>query len=343
MAVLVPDPAARVSALWGFAWLAAAVVVTWAAMSGRVRVQVAGIALAMIVAVDLVWVNGSLIERLAVAAVYGEDVEVADLLSEHGGRVYAASFRPAAHVASAAGLRVVNGVDPLQLADYARFLTAAAGVEGAGEYSVTLPPLPEGADPRTALAGWVPDAALLAMLDVRVVVSEFALDDARMRPVEPGREGDLKVYRNESTIPWPVVFRRVVVVDDLDEALEVMREGRPGEWAVVRGGHPLSGPDGFEPATVLSTAPNRLSIEAKGPGLLVVSEVAHPGWRAHVDGVEAEIYATNGVLRGVYLPEGDHRVEMTYRPAAVFWGLGLSLASLGGLAAVGRWSRRCDG
>jgi len=340
LAVLVPEPAARVSALWGFAWLVAAVVVSWGAMSSRAGGQVAGIALALIVAVDLFWVDGSLVERLPVAAVYGEDVEVAEHISQYGGRVYAPSFRPAAHATFARGIRVVNGVDPLQLAEYASFVSAAAGVEGAGGYRVTLPPLPDGADPRTALADRVPDPVLLAMLDVRVVVSEFALDDARMRPVVSERGGDLNVYLNESVIPWPVVVQRVEVVRDLDEALEAIRESRPGEGAVVRGGYPLFGPAGYEPATVLSMTPNRLSVEARGPGLLVVSEVMHPGWRARVDGEDVAIYPANGVLRGVYLTEGDHIIEMTYRPPAVFWGLGLSLASLGGLAAARRWSRR---
>jgi hypothetical protein len=115
--------------------------------------------------------------------------------------------------------------------------------------------------------------------------------------------------------------------------------GRLEERAVVRGGYPLDGPAGYERATLVSQAPNRLLVKGKGPGLLVVSEVAYPGWIARVDGEVTEIYPANGVLRGVYLSGGEHTVEMTYQPPAIVWGLGISIVSLGGLT-TGSWIRR---
>jgi hypothetical protein len=292
------------------------------------------------VSVDLIWVDTSLVERMQVEEAFAVDMEVSEQLAQLGGRVYAPSFRPSQHVVAAANLRIVNGVDPLHLTEYTQFLNTAAGLEGVGGYNVTVPPLSEHADPGMALAGRTPDLDLLSMLDVRGVVSEFDLSDPNLELVASGSGGSLKVYSSDVSIPWPVVFQRVEVVGDLDEALDAIRVGNTGERVVVRGGHALDGPTGYTPAALVSSTANRLLIEASGPGLLVASEVAHRGWRARVDGQEAEIYHANGVLRGVYLAEGEHIVEMTYRPAAVFWGLGVSIASLGLLLAAFWWSRR---
>jgi uncharacterized membrane protein YfhO len=100
---------------------------------------------------------------------------------------------------------------------------------------------------------------------------------------------------------------------------------------------------------VVHLSPNRLLVTATGPGLLVLSEVFHPGWQATVDGEPAGIVAANGVLRGVYLSEGLHRVEMVYRPWAVAAGAILSLAALAfwlvgrAVARVPRVPRRACG
>ena len=68
---------------------------------------------------------------------------------------------------------------------------------------------------------------------------------------------------------------------------------------------------------MVSRQPDRIEVSARGPGLLVLSEVYERDWRASIDGQAAAIYPTNAVLRGVYLPEGEHRVEFVYDPFVV--------------------------
>jgi uncharacterized membrane protein YfhO len=72
--------------------------------------------------------------------------------------------------------------------------------------------------------------------------------------------------------------------------------------------------------------------------LLVLSEMAYPGWQVKVDGRPAQWLRVNYLLRGVALPPGQHRVEFYYRPwsfrlGAVVSGLTILLLLLGGL----RW------
>ena len=67
-------------------------------------------------------------------------------------------------------------------------------------------------------------------------------------------------------------------------------------------------------------APNRLTYHAqtqKG-GVAVFSEVYFPwGWKATVDGKEAEIGRVNYVLRALNLPAGSHTIEFVFDPESI--------------------------
>ncbi|MCK4831949.1 MAG: hypothetical protein KAS81_04240 [Anaerolineales bacterium] len=311
----------------------------------------AGALLALLVAAELVWMDVSLAAARPAEQLFSDGWETAAVVAtETQDRVYAPSFRPPPQVAAAAGMRMVNGVEPLALANYSAFLRAAASVPADGGYDVTLPPLREGEpDASVALADAVPSPWLLAVLDVDIVVSQFPLASSSLEELFYHDGERLTVYRNLADIAWPAVFQRVESVPDFDAALAWM-QAQPGALdhkAVVTGGRSLFGPPGHVPAELVHLSPNRLLVTATGPGLLVLSEVFHPGWQATVDGEPAEIVEANAVLRGVYLGEGGgtHRVEMVYRPWAVTAGAILSLAALAfwvvgrGVAPVARVAR----
>lgn len=69
-----------------------------------------------------------------------------------------------------------------------------------------------------------------------------------------------------------------------------------------------------------SYAPNRLTYRShsdKG-GVAVFSEVYFPwGWKATIDGKDAEIGRVNYVLRALKVPAGDHEIVMTFDPASL--------------------------
>jgi len=75
----------------------------------------------------------------------------------------------------------------------------------------------------------------------------------------------------------------------------------------------------------------------QGPGTLVLSDPMYPGWRAKVDGKEAPISLTRGLLRSVELPPGAHEVVFTFIPLSLYAGLGVSL--LAAVFAVALWRR----
>jgi uncharacterized membrane protein YfhO len=57
-----------------------------------------------------------------------------------------------------------------------------------------------------------------------------------------------------------------------------------------------------------------------------------------VDGQAAPVWRANAIFRAVPVGEGDHRVEMRYRPPSAAWGAGASV--LGGVLAVFLIGRR---
>ena len=59
-------------------------------------------------------------------------------------------------------------------------------------------------------------------------------------------------------------------------------------------------------------------------GILVLSEVAYPGWVATLDGSPAPIHVANGLLRAVPLPAGAHLVELRFESPTLRIGVGIS-------------------
>jgi hypothetical protein len=90
------------------------------------------------------------------------------------------------------------------------------------------------------------------------------------------------------------------------------------------------------PAEVRRAGRGGMDVRAEGPGLLVVAELADPGWKARVDGRSTRVHRVNHAQMGVVLGPGIHRVLLRYEVRGLREGLILSA-----LAAVGLvlWAR----
>jgi hypothetical protein len=72
-----------------------------------------------------------------------------------------------------------------------------------------------------------------------------------------------------------------------------------------------------------------LNVETTGPMLLVITDNYYPsGWKATVDGQPATISKTDFMFRGVMVPAGKSRVEMTFAPKSAGKGNILKWISL---------------
>ncbi|MEK8015728.1 MAG: YfhO family protein, partial [Candidatus Parabeggiatoa sp.] len=75
-----------------------------------------------------------------------------------------------------------------------------------------------------------------------------------------------------------------------------------------------------------------LKVETSQPGLAILTDVYYPGWQAEVNGEPAKIYRVNGLLRGVWLPEGEHQVVFSYWPLS--FQIGFALAGISSLICL---------
>ena len=88
------------------------------------------------------------------------------------------------------------------------------------------------------------------------------------------------------------------------------------------------------PIKVVEEAPGRvvLDLARREPGWLLVSQTWYPGWRATLNGEQAEVLRANYAFQAIEVPPGQWRLELWYSPdswrlgVALFW-IGLALGS----------------
>jgi hypothetical protein len=270
----------------------------------------AGYALLFLAVVDLAVADVRMIDPRPGVPFPGAAAEIAARIRAEDGeaRVYSPSYAVPHLVALQNGLRMLDGVDPLILQSTAETVSAAAGVPWTG-YSVALPAFKTG-NPETDNRNAVPDWRLLDLLNVRFIASAFEIPGAAPGGCETVGGGFL--CRNPAALPRAWVA-----------------EG-PDAWET-----PVAG---REPGGV-AESPNRMSLTAAGPGLLVISEASYPAWKAKVDGKAAELITVGGWWRAVEIGPGNHTVDLEYDAQLSVIGLSVTLLALLAFCGVRRWAR----
>jgi hypothetical protein len=164
---------------------------------------------------------------------------------------------------------------------------------------------------------------------------------AGYRPVS----GVSNVVENVDALPRAWVAHGWRSADGLEAALTAVAASTSAqllESPVIEGATPrATAGAAAEPARVESEEADEivLSADAGRGGFLVLADTFYPGWKAEVDGREAEIRPANAAFRAIALPPGRHEVRFAYESAAVRWGwiatlLGLAVAAAVAVAAL---------
>ena len=74
-----------------------------------------------------------------------------------------------------------------------------------------------------------------------------------------------------------------------------------------------------------------ITVDATRPAMLVLSQAWSPGWQARIDGHAVPVVRADGLVQGVPVPAGSHRVELAYRAPGLRAGF---LIAVGTLAAI---------
>jgi hypothetical protein len=197
-----------------------------------------------------------------------------------------------------------------------------------------------------AFEATVPEWRRWQLLNVHLVLSDRVLDGPGLSQVFPPEDpiGDqVRVYAVVDPFPRAWIVHKVEVIPDAEEALSRLSadEFDLRQAAIVA--EPLdarlSGAAGNSTVQVTAFAANRITVEvdAIDEGLLVMSEIHYPGWRASVDDQPARLIRANAIQRGVPIPQGRHTVHMRYNPFTARLGLVISGLAVVLIIAVGGW------
>jgi hypothetical protein len=173
------------------------------------------------------------------------------------------------------------------------------------------------------------------LLNVLYVLDERDLNGTGLRLVH--EEGGLKLYEVSDPFPHAWVVHEVQAVDNEEEAYALLnRDDFDLRRSAAVSDAPHFDLQTAEGATarVIESAPNSFVVQADlpAPGLLILSEIYYPGWKATVDGQPAPLLRTDIILRGVPVPAGSHRVELHYAPQS--FSLGALISGLTLLACL---------
>jgi hypothetical protein len=197
--------------------------------------------------------------------------------------------------------------------------------------------------------GWaafpVPDVQVPAGTELTLSTTECPLrwEDAAVTVFTPVPDTDVvlvsvdgwQAYRRPGALPRIGLASSAVAVPDAEERLDrLARRTDPGEVLLSEAGP--QGPFGDGQARFVQDGTDRVVIDVRsdGPGLLVLRDVAAPGWRATVNGEPAEVLVADHAFRAVAVPDGTSTVAFQYFPDGLRRGIWVSLVGLVMLLAL---------
>jgi len=235
------------------------------------------------------------------------------------GRVFALGHGLEPNLGMPGGLRDVRGRDFVAPRRYERLVSGKTGNFDFYSNAAGMPPNPAllavgavGATPKTAAAapaGWIkvheeglmvfrsPSPAKRALF---VVAASTGAEEAVLSAVRaPGFDPGGRVWFDDGEAPSFPKARGVATITE----------------------------DGANSVTV--------SVDAGGPGWLVLLDGWFPGWEATLDGKPLRVRRADYAFRAVQVPAGKSLVRFDYRPSSV--GAGLLLALFAALALAAAW------
>ncbi len=172
---------------------------------------------------------------------------------------------------------------------------------------------------------------LLTLGGVKYVISDAPLQDTGFVQVFKGNGAN--VYRNNAFESKQFFVDEYKVDKDInilnsisDNAFDINEVAYLEKDPGVK----IDKPDSTVYARLKSADIHNLEYEvnASGNNLLVFSEIYLPfGWKAYIDGNQAEILKTNYILRGLIVPQGMHKIEFRYEPEIYYTGKTVSTVS----------------
>jgi len=144
------------------------------------------------------------------------------------------------------------------------------------------------------------------------------------------------VYENRNCLPRAFTVSKLQPVRDIQEVKFLFEtfQINPSETALVSEDDlkKIGRSDFVKGTTIIEQYDtDRIVVRTNvfgGPGFLVLSDQYFPGWKAFVDGKETPIYKVHEIIRGIVIPEGEHKVEFVYRPWKIYISIFIGAVTL---------------
>lgn len=168
----------------------------------------------------------------------------------------------------------------------------------------------------------VKQASVYGAEQIRYVIAEKEINVPLSNGMNEGMEAVFVMDKNGKTdLVMPQIFDndtartsflKLVTIKANNEFKPTEEVVMLDEWAAKLSHKTFTGEGNV---TMTSYKPNKIqyNAEVKGNQLMVFSEVYYPeGWKATIDGKEVPILKVNYLLRAIELPDGNHKIEMTF-------------------------------
>ncbi len=220
----------------------------------------------------------------------------------------------------------VQGYNAVKLARYDAYVRAMNGGEEQKYHGANV--LSEG-----------PESPLFDLLNVRHVVVPTIIGANAPESLRRVDQNLPTVYRGyvAKVLENPEVFPRSWIVHSARqtepaEALELLDSGEVDarETALLERPAPeLAEPENAseDRASITNYGADEIQLQTStgAKGLLVLSEVYYPAWKAYVDGEPVPIRRADHLFRAVPVPAGEHDVELRYESSTLTAGIWISL------------------
>jgi len=154
--------------------------------------------------------------------------------------------------------------------------------------------------------------------------------------IVPGQQQQEQVFPNTQALDNAWFVDSIRMVNNADEEMNALNGFNPATTVIIdkRFASQVQGlqPSFDSTATVKmdSYAPNDLKYtsNSSNENVIVFSEIYYqPGWDSFIDGKKADHFRCNYILRGMRIPDGEHKIEFKFEPTSYFAGEKVAWAS----------------
>lgn len=183
---------------------------------------------------------------------------------------------------------------------------------------------------------------VLDAMQIRWVISPRPLKGVRLSEI--ASDADSFLYEMRRPVPRAEVVSSWTVTDAQGSLQTVTRDAwRPSDPVMLEadpGIDPSADVEGNALYESLEEGSARVTVSVDEPAMVMIRNAFHPGWRATVDGEQADVIPANYVDQAVAVPAGDHVIALTYVDPTIKTGLVISALTLLALLGVALYLRR---